>query len=227
MEFGSQIGHLQEKGRQMIRKNSSLNCSCIEGALCPNGEKYKDEIYEGRIRCQKIEKVLPIDMVELQKSILIDEVIASIGNPIPTEMAVRENRTSRTEELFDATYTASTETRGDKWVNINSDNRIDELRNMSDCFRIVELLPNRKPIVDRINAGAIFAAYPVLPVPRELYQANAVKEIDRLESMRNRLGIDDEKIEIPDAFLACDTIPDYDYTADDNEASYLVFECMV
>ena len=102
----------------MIRKNSSLNCRCIEGAPCPNGENYKNEIYEGKIRCQKIEKVLPIDMVELEQSILIDEVIAAISpkfcRTVKPDTHKRELRTKKTLDLFADTYTTSTETRGDK-----------------------------------------------------------------------------------------------------------------
>ena len=211
----------------MIRKNASLNCSCIDGIECPNGTGYPDEISEGKTRCRKIEKVKPINMVKLEESILVDVMIASIGNPVKANMVVRENRTARTVELFDDTYTGSTDGRGDKWVNINSDYRIDDLRIMSDCIRNITLLPLRKPILDRVKAGAIFALYPVLPMVREVYQDKVVRDCDRLENLHSRLGISHDRIEIPDAFLDCDHIPDYDYTADDNEASYLVFECMV
>ena len=207
----------------MIRKNASLNCQCIDGVGCANGVGYCDETCEGKPRCRKIGKVKPVDMSELEKSIQVDVIIASIGNPLPVEMVVRENRTARTLELFDDTYTTSTESRGDKWDNLNSDDRIDDLLVMSDCIRDVTLLPLRKPILDNVKAGAIFALYPVLSMTREVYQDRVVRECSRLEDLHARLGISHNRIEIPDAFLACD-IPEHDYTGDDNESFYLYFE---
>ena len=225
----------------MIRKNSSLNCSCIEGAPCPNGEKYKDEIYEGRIRCQKIEKVLPIDMVELQKSILIDEVIASIGNPIPIEMAVRENRTTRTLELFNDTYTASTDSRGDKWNNINNketiENKLQDAEIWANIDRYymspkyynsiakgVEAVLTMIPMANELTINNTFLklAYSTAKIDARLQALSVETVLANLDNIGMKPKRDNRTI---DQVLSA--IPDYDYAADDKEVSYLYFETVL
>jgi len=224
----------------MIRSNPSLHCNCIDGIGCANGVGFCDETSEGKPRCRKIGKVKPIDMIELEQSIRVDVIIASIGNPIQ-EIAVRENRTTRTLELFNDTYTASTDSRGDKWNNINHKETIEKKLQDAEIWKNidryymspkyytsiakgVEAILTMIPIANELTINNTFLklAYSTAKIDARLQALSVETVLANLDNIGMKPKRDNRTI---DQVLSA--IPDYDYAADDKETAYLYFETVL
>lgn len=172
----------------MIRTNESMHCTCLDQARCPNGSDYCERVnhLSGRKNCRTVGKVKPIDWEKLETDLVMNQALYEIGyrasKVMFDEIAEVRKGKARIEILLaeDPRQQQVSKKAGAK----NDPQRIKELRIMSDIVRLVELA-HQRPARKRKDMSY---------VREHEYQTKAVQYEERKQALRERLGIDPDKV---------------------------------
>ncbi len=157
----------------MIRKNLGLNCVCCDSGNCPNGSDYADRIdsFTGRIFCEKIGKVAPLDLDKLNRSIEFINLLGEISSA--SKPVISGTKKTLTESLFEEDTKRDSDHRVCRYGETkNSPYRIRELIEMGFAVRPVKYS-------HRVNRTP-------KPLPRKMSEEETacfVRACERLETM--------------------------------------------
>ena len=164
----------------MIRKNSQLNCNCIDGTSCPQGSDYANQknAQTGRLHCEKIDKVEPVDIDALDDQIteynstinMLDRLRNMVNRKSVPQPARNREKTvyQRTIDLFDETH------RDQITGKAGTKNDLNRIRMMLDIAPVMRSYIYEEPKQDK--------------VPRKMTaeeEDSFVRACDRLEAIQS------------------------------------------